>query len=707
MDTLSRALNETIEYDYLDCEKAFREAGVLSKVTDNKKVTYYNAAASFDIEATSFKVVQSTGQEDKRAIMYIWKLCIEGVIISGRTWDAFLYVINKMVEWYNLSPEKRFVLYVHNLGYEFQYIRKWFDWVEVFSLEKREPIRALTADGIEFRCSYKLSGYSLVKLSDHLIKYKVKKLVGDLDYSLIRNSKTKLTEKENQYCVNDVLVVVAYIKEYIEREQYIYNIPMTKTGVVRNYSRNYCFYAGGKKKENQAVFKEYRTLMKSLVFTPDDYIILKRAFSGGFTHSNPLYTRQIVKNVNSFDFTSSYPYVMISEKFPMTAPMTVQISSSSQLDKLLNNCCCCFDVQFEGLRSKVLFENYISESHCRQLRGQIVNNGRVVQADNLITTVTEQDFFIIKEMYEWDKMTIYNFRYMYKGYLPKNFVRAILELYGKKTQLKGVVGSELEYLLSKEMVNSMYGMTVTDICRDEISYTDNIWSNNKPDIEEAIKKNNKSVKRFLYYPWGVWVTAYARRNLFTAIMELQDDYIYSDTDSVKFINYEAHKKYFEKYNAEVLEKLKKAMRYHRLDIELTRPKNIKGEEKQIGIWDYEGIYSRFKTIGAKRYMVEKDGKINITVAGLNKGTTVPFLLDKFGDKIFENFDDELYIPPDYTGKNCHTYIDEEYSGIITDYQGNTAEYYEKSGIYIDKTDYSLSLADNFIKYLQGVQDGFE
>lgn len=707
MDILREAICEPLEYTFDNCKDAFIKVGILPKIANNKKVVYYNCASSFDIETTSFNEVQSTGKIEKRAIMYIWKLCIEGVIITGRTWNEFLYVINEMVEWYNLSTQKRFVIYVHNLAYEFQYIRKWLNWAEVFSLEKREPIRALTIDGIEFRCSYKLSGYSLSKLSEHLILYKINKLVGDLDYSLIRNSKTTLTEKENRYCINDVLVVVAYIKEYIEREKYIFNIPMTKTGVVRNYSRNYCFYAGGGKKDNQNVYKEYRLLMKNLVFNSNDYIVLKRAFSGGFTHSNPLYTRQIVKNVYSFDFTSSYPYVMISEKFPMTAPMYTEITSSSQLDKLLNNCCCCFDIKFEGITSKVLFENYISESHCRQLKNFISNNGRIVKADSLITTLTEQDFFIIKELYDWDKITIYNFRYMYKNYLPKNFIKAILELYSKKTILKGVEGSELDYLLSKEMINSTYGMTVTDICRELIKYNENEWLSEKPDIEEAICKNNKSVKRFLYYPWGVWVTAYARRNLFTAILELKDDYIYSDTDSVKFINYDNHKEYFTAYNKDVLNKLNKAMKYQRLDINLTKPKNIHNEEKQIGIWDFEGIYSRFKTLGAKRYMTEKDGKINLTVSGLNKGFAVPYMLEKYGDNIFEKFDDNLYIPENYTGKNCHTYIDDETSGIIEDYQGNIDKYYEKSSMHIGKTDYSLSLTDNFIKYLKGVQDGVE
>ena len=65
-----------------------------------------------------------------------------------------------------------------------------------------------------------------------------------MDYSLIRHSNTELTEKELGYCINDVLVVVAYIQETIEREGNITKIPLTKTGYVRNYTRNNCMYNG-------------------------------------------------------------------------------------------------------------------------------------------------------------------------------------------------------------------------------------------------------------------------------------------------------------------------------------------------------------------------------------------------------------------------------------------------------------------------------
>lgn len=696
-----------------DIKSAVIKAGIFSKCKDNKKIEYYNVPCAFDIETTSF-YVQSTGQDrEKRAIMYIWTLSINGVIIQGRNWDEFLEVCQFLESWYNLSKECRLVIYVHNLAFEFQFFHKWFQWEEVFALEKRKPVRALTIGGIEFRCSFKLSGYSLENLGKNLTKYKVEKLVGDLDYSKLRNSLTTLTEQELAYCVNDVLVVTAYIREYIERVQYIFEIPMTKTGEVRKFARNSCFYGGGKRKENYDTYRAYRHLMSLLTLSAKDYADFREAFMGGFTHANPLYSREVIKNVHSFDFTSSYPYVMVSEKFPMSSPKYIKIESNKQLNFMLSNYCCIFLLELWDVTPKLFNDNYISKSHCRKIEAYELNNGRVVECSYLCMMVTEQDYIIINSMYNFSKMRISNFKYMRKDYLPTNFVKAILELYQMKTTLKGIEGREVDYLLSKERINSMYGMIVTDICRDVIKYSPVDWTSDKPDIEEAVAKNNMSLKRFLYYPWGVWVTAYARRNLFTAIIELGDDYIYSDTDSVKFINYENHKQYFLDYNAQAIQKLKIATNTHRLPFEMTCPKNSKGVIKQLGVWDDEGTYTRFKTLGAKRYMVEKDNILtikdkaynhSITVSGVNKIEAIPYLEKTYGDKIFEVFDESLYIPAEHTGKLTHTYIDEEHSGYLTDYQGNTAYYYEKSAVHLEPADYTLSLDDAYIKYILGVKD---
>lgn len=205
-------------------------------VTNNKRITYINTPASFDIETTSFY-----NGEHKQAIMYVWSFAIERYVITGRTWEEFLDVLEKIASFFELSQTKRFIIYVHNLPYEFQFFRKLIEWKNVFAMEKREPVSALSITGIEFRCSYKLSGYSLEKTAENLHKYSVKKLVGDLDYNKLRHSKTLLTTEELNYCKNDVLVVTAFIQEMIEEYGGIDRIPLTKTGIVRQFCRKQCF----------------------------------------------------------------------------------------------------------------------------------------------------------------------------------------------------------------------------------------------------------------------------------------------------------------------------------------------------------------------------------------------------------------------------------------------------------------------------------
>ena len=82
--------------------------------------------------------------------------------------------------------------------------------------------------------------------------------------------------------------------------------------------------------------------------------------------------------------------------------------------------------------------------------------------------------------------------------------------------------------------------------------------------------------------------------------ELEEDYIYADTDSVKITNAEKYQKYFNDYNKNIMDKIKLCLDTRKLNIELAIPKTIKGIEKPLGVWDFDGHYEKFKTLGAKR-----------------------------------------------------------------------------------------------------------
>lgn len=693
---------------------------------DKETIYLYNVPCAFDIETTSFYIGEGDDAQ-KAATMYIWQFGINGNVIMGRTWGEFLTMMETIKTALHLRHEKQLVIYVHNLGFEFQFMRKYFTWERVFAIDSRKPVEAVTIDGLHFKCSFLLSGYSLANLGGELQKYKVQKMDGDLDYSLMRHCETPLTEKELKYCENDVRVVMAYIQEKIESDGNIAKIELTKTGYVRRYCREACLYTGKSHKKGAGKFNRYKEMIEALtIMDSTEYFRLKHVFQGGFTHANMFWSEQVIEDVVSYDFTSSYPFVMVSEMFPMSSGQIVTIHSIDEFYSYLKRYCCMFKVTFENLVAVCAGDCPISSSKCEFLGKEVIDNGRVVCAARLTTAMTEQDFAIASKFYKWDRITVSDMYIYEKGYLPTDFVKAILTLYRDKTTLKDVEGKEAQYLFSKGLLNACYGMTVTDIIRDDNEYTsDHEWKETKvmekelEEIQDELNHYNTGKKRFLFYPWGVWVTAYARRNLFTGILEFGEDYIYSDTDSIKVKNYQKHQAYINGYNEAAIKKLKRALAWHnrngeKISYDMVEPCTVKGVKKPLGVWDFDGHYSRFKTLGAKRYLVEyansdlnppsKRGKINLTVSGVNKKAAVPYLLKTYGKEgIFDAFDNYLYIPPEYTGKNTHTYIDDEVEGDLIDYKGNVGHFHELSCTHLEAADYSLSMSVAYLNLLKGIR----
>lgn len=687
------------------------EFSVVRKWDNSKKtsIEYFNIECGFDIETSS-----TYYDGEKFAFMYEWTLGIKDKnhVWYGRSWNEFIEVLQTLQEKLNLSENRILTIYVHNLSYEFQFMRKYIEWVNVFAVDDRKPIKALSAYGIEFKDSYILSGYSLQKLAENLVTHKIEKLVGDLDYKKIRHEQTELTELELSYCENDVLIILYYINEQIQQYGNITKIPLTNTGRVRDFVRNKCLHSNKSHRKDNGSCRRYKELMQELTLTIPQYEMLKKCFMGGFTHASMKHVNKIHKDVASIDFTSSYPYVMLSEKFPMSKPIQIDVRKIDFM-KLINdeNTGLIFECKLNGIHAKNTFETYLSESKCYNVKGGTINNGRIFKADSVITCITDIDFKIIQACYDIESMQINVCYKFYMAYLPKQIIESILELYEKKTTLKGVQGKEVEYLVSKGMLNSVYGMCVTDIIRDTIAYNDE-WEIEKCSMDlmqEQIDKNNESKNRFLYYPWGVYVTAYARKNLWNGILNIADDYIYSDTDSIKMLNIEKHKAYIEHYNKQVEIKLKKMCDFMNIDFNRCKPKTIKGVEKLIGIWDFEGVYTRFKTLGSKRYMYEENGKIHITIAGLNKQNGVKYLeriANNDNTKVFELFNDEMYIPPNETGKNTHTYIDTPKQGMITDYTGKTIEVSALTSVHLEECEFTLSIAREYNQFLLMLKQGY-
>lgn len=467
----------------------------------HKKTHYLNYPMAFDIETSSFEI-----DGEKRSCMYVWSFAIGQEVFFGRTWEEFKQLLGDIKQYYDISLANRIIIYVHNLSYEFAFMGNLFDWKNVFCIRERRPIYACTVDGFEFRCSYLLTGLSLENVAKSLNNDTLLKRLGYLDYSKIRHSKTPLTSEEMEYCAVDVKIITAYISKCMEEEGGdITKIPLTKTSYARRMCRNYALYGSDDGKRDFRQHRKYTKLMQNLTLTVDEYKQLKRAFAGGFTHCSCLKSNKTHKNVTSFDFASSYPAVMVAEKFPMSRGELVEVRDMEHFESLFKNHCVLFNARFTGICAKVWYEHYISVSKCYCEKNVISDNGRLVSADTITITLTDVDWNIIKYFYEWEQVEVSEVRIYRKFYLPTSFVKPILILYQNKTELKDIEGQEDFYMRCKTILNSCFGMTVTDIVKGVIDFLYGQWVVNEPDFEKSIEKYNKSRNRFLFYPWGVWV----------------------------------------------------------------------------------------------------------------------------------------------------------------------------------------------------------
>lgn len=645
---------------------------------------------TFDIECTSawlenYKIIPYTKGKTAEywnnlepiALCYIWQFSCNGTVYYGRELKDFKKLLNDL-------PEANLIIWVHNLSYEFQFLCNLFEWLTVFARTPHKPMKCVPKEfkNIEFRCSYILTRLSLATWGKQL---GVEKMTGDLDYDIIRTPLTPLTDKELKYCEQDCLVVEAGIKEYIKKYHFQRKIPLTQTGTVRK-----------EVKELLTADDVYVKKMKKLVpADAKEYQRLQNVFAGGYTHANQIYAGKLIDEyIEHYDFASSYPTVMIAEKYPMS-PWVYNGVNEIPDDKEFENTAYIFYLAFSQLNS-ISFNTYIQAS---KVSGKHIDydNGRVLSADYLEMYCTEQDWLTIKNNYEWEKVEVIRVWKSRKDYLPREFTNYILDLYANKTTLKGVEGMEDLYLQSKQYINSMYGMSVTAIVQASVELENDIWSV-QPLTEEYVNHkldklrhfNPREKRYFLSYAWGCWVTAYARRNLWKCIESCDSDMLYCDTDSI-FVR---GKQDFSWYNEEITNKLKKACDIMNLDFEKTRPKTPKGKEKPLGVFDREDNCIQFITLGAKRYVERReDNKLYLTVSGINKEA-----VELLNDNI-ENFKDGFDFDKDsecVTKKLC-TYLDNIPECVFPDGYKNTYKY----GINLRRSGYLLTMTDeykNLIKY---------
>lgn len=606
--------------------------GLVEETKKKRKAAKYrtvNAYCAFDIETSTIWLNKDHSLYDVHSFMYVWQFQIEEYTVKGRTWDeffSFLEMLKKALTEIatinHLGNTPYLIIWVHNLAYEWQFLSGLYTFTneECFFRDTRKPIYCRMFDCFEYRCSYIQTNLSLAALCKQTgVK---QKLSGQkFNYDKIRFPWTELTDFENEYTTTDVESLVKAMKYRVSRGgDNLVTVPLTSTGYVR--------------RECKEALKNYYLDMRELKPGEKEYRLLRKTFRGGNTHANRYYVNKIVEDVYSYDISSSYPTQQLTKRFPIRPFKWLDFAGRSAAYKLKRV------MSFIGLGYAVVgtyqFKNmrlhnprepipYISLSRCHAIGSDDVelkiDNGRVMTAAYMEISLTEIDLEIVLSQYDYDSIDIIEAMVAQKDYLPESYRAVIQEYYNKKTALKGDNTEDglYMYVKSKNMLNAVYGMSATDPVHQDVKYENGDWqvSSYEDFTQEELLKLLKNAA--FPYQWGVYTTAYARKQLQDAIALCGDKIIYCDTDSVKTkgdINI-----------TRLNDKLKKAAITNKAYAD-----DMNGNRHYIGLFEFDGHYDRFITQGAKRYAYESAGRLGITVAGVskkvNEETGIPFAVEE-------------------------------------------------------------------------------
>ena len=685
---------------------------------------------TFDIESTNI-------HEIKQAVMYLWSCTINGHTIYGRTWFEWVKLL-KMIDKEYHTFKQGVLIWIHNFAFEQTFMSAYEDMSDkVFATNAHRPIYSLENDfdRFTFRCSLMLTNQSLESLTAEFEEHKQK----GFDYDLYRHYDTELTEDELKYSELDTLSLYHAIRKKKEQNGGKWaGLPLTSTGYVRQACREHL-------QETKKYFKMRKDVLQCTA-KEDEFLyrMLVIMFAGGLTHANAVHVGNILSDVWSFDKTSDYPFQLCFRKFPFKF-VEVKVEKFKELFKQREDYALCIQCVLYNLQAtsnhSIISGSKVQDIAPRPTKEELkklkeegkeptptleLDNGRIRFAKEIVYNCTEMDFETLLLFYKFDNIKITKLYCSKKQYLNIEFVKFVLKTYMMKTTLKDVDGREDEYSRYKALLNGIYGMMVLNILKKMFNFDGFDYIGKEPGFEVVEEYANK-FSTFLLYQHGVWTTSYARNELAHIIHDLEDT-AYYDTDSIKIKHTKAAEEYFEKLNEKIKREFTAVMEERKIPEEMYNPEDINGNKHFIGLFEVDGKYNEFKTMGAKRYIYTsgkkgKDGVelwnglfLHATVAGCNKVCFATALKNKNPVDPFKPFTNRFKITAEEMKeikkhddrakpKLTHKYniIKEPFHYKLTDHNGITRKVRITSNVYLHGADFSMSLSKDFKELLEIIQ----
>lgn len=487
------------------------------------KIGYVDSTVTLDIETTNT-------MDD--GFLYSIQMCMDGKCVVVRYVEDLIEILDGLVKNLILTPERRLVIYVHNLGYEYMYLGQIlmaeYGLEEMLLTKSRKPLYIRLKNGLEFRDSLKLFQKSLARVTKGLPH---EKRSGDLDYRIYRTPDRPITPDEFAYMVYDVRGLWEAVTQL--KWQHGYNaatIPLTNTAMVIEEVNKYC------RKDGKTM-----EAMKALRLSKDQMRLAYHCMAGGDTHGCRWKAGKVYKNCNSYDLKSAHPSQQLLKKFPAGKPITMPEDTDEDTLKNL------IEMGY-GWIAKVFVSGFtihpecpdptISLSKCVEIQGVYgMDNGRVLGAEGAIIYMDSNDYQRFRDAYEYEELIAVECVAFRLEYLPEQYRLAILE----KFKIKEGAEDGPDRNFAKICVNTIFGASAQKVVRDEYSLTDSglldaehiDWVSNLEGMcEKDVRKKQTNKFPFL---WGLWTASLSRLALWDLLRTVGwEKVIYWDTDSCKY-----------------------------------------------------------------------------------------------------------------------------------------------------------------------------
>lgn len=639
----------------------------------------------FDKEIVKFKNLLTGKKEEKEidvvkdCFCYSYCFSLDEKIYHFRYASEMIEFLQLLSEYANkyLTKKHKIIIWIANMPHEWAFIKNYihnnFNVTNFFAVEKRKPLLIELNTNIQLRECIGLFGHSLNNISKNWCT-KYKKLIGDLDYNLIRTSETRLTKQELQYIYNDVLILSEMHKNIIKHYKNVDGsivIPYTSTGFLRlalkeslnNDSKiteqRECFNEARKKHfKNNCSFIAFQNQKLYPEKFEDWQLIRKYGFSGGLCGSGIDNLGKILNNVVCMDKVSDYPFQLLYHKYPCGkitkcfgdkpyAKHFIKFMNIDIVSKYNHGCLS---------KHKILNGAEYGCEKYQRIAGnpeqEIIYNGKYLKGYNLVVIFNEIDLDAYSKVYDIKINKVYStFTFSEFEKIPEWHEKVIIEDYIAKKVLKdrGLKNSP-EYNDSKSRLNANFGCLATNNEEKYEEFDDNY---NFSETELSYKEMKNSILNpFIAF----YCTSYARREIMQAIASDTKNVTQYDTDSV--------------YAPEKSIKLFDFLKSENIKFKRYFENNYPNQSElwDLGQWDFDGKYHKFLALGAKKYITEDEqGNIKETIAGLPKKS-----LDKMAKfknmtindfNVYEKFVE--LIDHVFHGKLCSLYNDTNEIKTIT------------------------------------------